>query len=151
MDINCPDGEEKKTLISFSSRDLRKAFARCHFSSYYAYGETVFNIIYSCGNAYLLTGASNECAPYPGGITMVSVRYGLSKLTLSPARLPGMGKRRADRGLRYFVASAATSKTMAASASTCVSPGNGTTSRPVPQTLEYSSSSEIPNLPSAAR
>ena len=69
-------------------------------------------------------------------MTTESVRKGLLNCARSPAFFPGTGKRRAESGLRSLIESAATSRMSAAIALAGVSPGNGTTSRPVPQTLE---------------
>jgi transposase len=85
-----------------------------------------------------------EAQPHCTPSTAESVRYGSLKRAISPARLPGIKNNRADKGLRSFAESAATSKTIRATTSTGVSPGIGTTSSPVPQTLEYSRRSRTP-------
>src|SRR5262249_29774558 len=87
-----------------------------------------------------LTGAREAQSSF---ITTESVSTGSSKRAMSPAFLPGTRKRRAERGLRRRVAREATSRRRAWMVAGDVLPGMGTTSRPVPQTLEYSSTSRM--------
>jgi hypothetical protein len=58
--------------------------------------------------------------------TRDGAKKGKSNVTMSPARLPGIGISRALSGLSRRSARAATSSRTAASASTVMSPGSGT-------------------------
>jgi hypothetical protein len=69
-------------------------------------------------------------------MTAESVRYGSSNCAISPAAFSGIRNSRAESGFRRRVESAATSWMILVTTSTGVSPGSGTVSSPVPQTLE---------------
>src|SRR5262245_36805479 len=75
--------------------------------------------------------------------SVVLKRYWLSKSVRSPVFLSFTGCSRADRGLCHFHASAATSPKIFCRRTSLTSPGNGTVSRPVPQTAEYASSESM--------
>src|SRR5262245_52651425 len=81
----------------------------------------------------------NERAVQSSFITTESTRNESLKSVGSPAFLPGIRNSRAESGLFSFIDSAATSRINLARSAALVSPGNGTTSRPVPHTLEYRS------------
>src|SRR5258707_4539143 len=70
------------------------------------------------------------------GWMVVLKRNGSSNSVRSPGFLPGMGWRRAERGLFHLTASEATSEKMRFIWSRVTSPGRGRVSRPVPQTEE---------------
>jgi hypothetical protein len=79
----------------------------------------------TAGSIFLTARSTTEVCHYTS--------YGLSKSVRSPAFFPETGSSRADSGLCHFADRLATSPIIRAKPASLMSPGNGTTSRPVPQ------------------
>jgi hypothetical protein len=79
----------------------------------------------AAGSIFLTARSTTEVCHYTS--------YGLSKSVRSPAFFPETGSSRADSGLCHFADRLATSPIIRAKPASLMSPGNGTTSRPVPQ------------------
>src|SRR5215469_5017828 len=82
---------------------------------------------------------------------IVLKRYGLSKSVCSPGFLPYTGSNLAESALFHFTATEATSLRMRSICWVLMSPGNGTVSKPVPQTAEYASKESTSYVDSAHR